>query len=56
MMARDAARLKHEKQQHWGRETQEEISQTPPCAGTDFVVLPMENDIPSALIRGNTGS
>lgn len=56
MMAEDAARLKREKQQHWGRETQEEISQTPPCAGTDFEVPPVENYIPSAFIRGNTGS
>lgn len=55
-MAGDAARLKHKKQQHWGRETQEEMSQTPPWAGTDFVVLPTKTYIPSAFVRGNTGS
>lgn len=35
---------------------QGEMTETPPCAGTDFVVQPMEDYIPSTFIRGNTGS
>lgn len=40
----------------FGKRDQGEMTETPPCAGTDFVVQPTEDYIPSTFIRGNTGS